>query len=540
MADTSNLSVYLKDLADAIREKKGTEEQIPAANFDTEIRSLDVGGGIDTSDATAYPSDIISPKTAYARGQKITGNIIETTENLGVTVKDTNIIDFGSDDIYALNSEGYFVYKNFNGYLCLGKLQEDGSAINIMTSDVTFELCTMTEIITFENQNYIFLIRYNNGSSFNVDKITLGQNEATFDKSISTINAGSFPGAITGCSGLATKLMQDNSYVLVFTFNKSGDERTFWPKVFSVDFSLDEITYNEKYTPSGYWYGAYSGGEVVVNIDIYMTSVKTLLITFSSKQTDNITSDYTNGLVLSNTFDELHKFNSSGPSSSVYVLGNLDKFLEFTLNSTGVTLKEYDVLLDYSLIQTLPLDISKGETSFVHLFVYKSNDFYVLRISDAFKNYKFVYIDAKTYATIFETELLPNYSDMGIRLPVSTNSSVIIYKKTSTLLTSSLYRIDGTRRLSLNDGNYTYYNTYDSTTISSEILQDKIVYSSKGKIVGTMPNNGELNYNSSTEEQTIPAGYTTGGTIAPAPLTNTEYDECLELSEQILGENVSL
>ena len=535
MADTSNLSNYLKDVADAIREKKGTEAQIPAANFDTEIRSLDVGGGMDTSDATAYPSDIISPKTAYVRGQKITGNIIENTENLGVMIKNTDIIDFGNNDIYALNSDGYFIYKNIDGYLCLGQLQEDGSAISIMTSDVTFELCTMTEIITFENQNYIFLIRYNYGDSFNVDKITLGQNEATFDKNISAIDAGSFSGATTGCSGLAMKLMQDNSYVLVFTFNWSGDERTFWPKVFSVEFSLNEIIYNEKYASSGQWNGSYSSGEVVVNIDIYMTSVKTLLVTFSSKQIDNA-SDYTNGLVLSNTFDELHRFNPSSSFNSVYILGNLDKFLEFTLNPTGVTLKEYDVLSDYSLLQTLPLDISKSEKSFKHLFVYKSNDFYVLRISDTSKNYKFVYIDAKTYATISETELLPNYSTMGIRLPVSTNSSAIIYKKTSTLLTSSLYRIDGTRRLSLNDGNYTYYNTYDSTTISSEILQDKIVYSSKGKIVGTMPNNGELNYNSSTEEQIIPAGYTSGGTIAPAPLTDTEYDECLGLAQQILGE----
>ena len=539
MADTSNLSNYLKDVADAIREKKGTEAQIPAANFDTEIRSLDVGGGIDTSDATAYPSDIISPKTAYVRGQKITGNIIENTENLGVMIKNTDIIDFGNNDIYALNSDNYFIYKNTDGYLCLGQLQEDGSAINIMTSDVTFELCTMTEIINFENQNYIFLIRYNYGDSFNVDKITLGQNEATFDKNISTIDAGSFPDATTGCSGLAMKLMQDNSYVLVFTFNWSGDERTFWPKVFSVEFSLNEIIYNEKYASSGNWNGSYSSGEVFVNIDIYMTSVKTLLVTFSSKQIDNA-SDYTNGLVLSNTFDELHRFYSSSSFSSVYVLGNLDKFLEFTLSSTGVTLKEYDALSDYSLLQTLPLDISKSEESFEHLFVYKSNDFYVLRISTTSKNYKFVYIDAKTYATISETQLLPNYSTMGIRLPVSTNSSAIIYRKTSTSLTSSLYRIDGTRRLSLNDGNYTYYNTYDSTTISSEILQDKIVYSSKGKIVGTMPNNGELNYNSSTEEQIIPAGYTSGGTIAPAPLTDTEYDECLGLAQQILGENVSL
>ena len=55
-----------------------------------------------------------------------------------------------------------------------------------------------------------------------------------------------------------------------------------------------------------------------------------------------------------------------------------------------------------------------------------------------------------------------------------------------------------------------------------------------------MPNNGELNYDVSTSEQTIPAGYTSGGTIAASPLTEAEYESCLGLSEQILGENVSL
>ena len=72
---------------------------------------------------------------------------------------------------------------------------------------------------------------------------------------------------------------------------------------------------------------------------------------------------------------------------------------------------------------------------------------------------------------------------------------------------------------------------------SKYILAGETFYdNSLNPIVGTMSNNGELTYTPSTEEQTIPEGYTSGGTIAPAPLTDTEYNECLTLSQQILGE----
>ena len=78
MADTSNLSKFLTDVAQAIRDKKGSDAMIPAKNFDTEI--ADITSGVDTSDATATSMDLPRGVTAYARGEKITG-VLDKYEN---------------------------------------------------------------------------------------------------------------------------------------------------------------------------------------------------------------------------------------------------------------------------------------------------------------------------------------------------------------------------------------------------------------------------------------------------------------------------
>lgn len=46
MARTDNLTNYLTDVADAIREKKGTTDVIPANTFDEEIKNLPSGGDV--------------------------------------------------------------------------------------------------------------------------------------------------------------------------------------------------------------------------------------------------------------------------------------------------------------------------------------------------------------------------------------------------------------------------------------------------------------------------------------------------------------
>ena len=56
-------------------------------------------------------------------------------------------------------------------------------------------------------------------------------------------------------------------------------------------------------------------------------------------------------------------------------------------------------------------------------------------------------------------------------------------------------------------------DTSDATAAASDILTGKSAYISTGKVDGSMQNNGALSYNPSTSQQSIPAGYTSGGRI---------------------------
>ena len=114
MADTSNLTNFLGDIADAIRTKKETTEEIPAANFDTEILSIETG--IDTSDANATTNDIATGKTAYVNGEKITGILPLFPNSRTFTVDGgiTNDTENNRIQIHTINTTKQILDSNLN------------------------------------------------------------------------------------------------------------------------------------------------------------------------------------------------------------------------------------------------------------------------------------------------------------------------------------------------------------------------------------------------------------------------------------------
>lgn len=84
MAKNDNLQDFVVDLSEGIKQKKGypASQKINPQDFRSEIASIQTGD--DTSGDTAVASDILSGKTAHARGMKLTGSI-ETYDGTFVT-----------------------------------------------------------------------------------------------------------------------------------------------------------------------------------------------------------------------------------------------------------------------------------------------------------------------------------------------------------------------------------------------------------------------------------------------------------------------
>lgn len=106
MAKNNNLTDFLTDVANAIREKDGSTGTINPQNFSDKIKAIQTG--VDTSDGNIEPTTVLKGYKGYAKGVAVNG-AIETYDG---TVEDVNVVY--TDCLTFTGETGEFTLKATN------------------------------------------------------------------------------------------------------------------------------------------------------------------------------------------------------------------------------------------------------------------------------------------------------------------------------------------------------------------------------------------------------------------------------------------
>ena len=109
MADITNLTQFLTDVATAIKSKTGKEELIPAENFDTEILNIETGGKINNQDKEIITNGIFTADDGYTGLGTVTVNVPQE----GYDTSDATATE---NDI-RINTSAYIASGKVNGTL---------------------------------------------------------------------------------------------------------------------------------------------------------------------------------------------------------------------------------------------------------------------------------------------------------------------------------------------------------------------------------------------------------------------------------------
>ena len=148
MARTDTLGHFLTDVADAIREKKGTSETIQASDFDTEIENLPSGG-----DLSEYLTDTITANyTKYSFLKKeppidvVVANNVTTLSGLFSGLQQSVLPRVVCNDNVTSMSQMYSSNQSIK------KINLSGlNTSNVTNMSGMFNLCQRIEEIDFSN-----------------------------------------------------------------------------------------------------------------------------------------------------------------------------------------------------------------------------------------------------------------------------------------------------------------------------------------------------------------------------------------------------
>lgn len=499
----------LKTALNAILTEK--ENKILPENIKSGVQIFDIegtlveGGGEGTEDATATTSDVLYPKTFYAKGEKQTGAIVPEY-SIGSYTLNTNVT--GSTSYYVLDflpeQNIGIILKTLNDTtLYIAKYDTDTGDYDIDNAFSITASAFGTMVSTYSSSTTLDCIQWFSAAKFGAKP---------YDEENNIWNV-----CVQGRNGSWDTKMMGGFRINLTTLTKVGSiiktrmgeswniyDTTYWTM------STRPGTHNEWFiVPSALRSNSCHSYRIIINDTNTVSSQQVCTMGHTGKSYGMY--DDTGRFCM--TFRDNYTRDIYDITNNKHIIQNVNGlpavidgtyvFANYTLyNLSGTALKTYSSS-DFASGTIIAL-ASKNSvfyvftTTYINVFNFDSATYKFTLLKQIPNSY---YIHSYTYA---ETTLsFPDYKE-----------NYILYGNANNRDVRKVQMVEGEVISSFTRDDVTYHSQINMTAKAANVLNGETFLGADGKTTGTMPNRGYISITPKTGAQAIPSGYISGGIVS--------------------------